>query len=151
MFPSFIRINRTSLKKASQGSALVLAIFIMVVMLMLGAALVKVLSSGNNTLAYEVVGTRAFNAANAGVQIQLSALFPLNSPAQTCASAPVGLPNFTTTNGLQNCRISSLTCTDFSEDDITYFTIRSTGECDMESNELITVTSRTVEVEARTL
>lgn len=152
--------------KSQQGSILVLALFIMVVMLLLGAALVRMLSSSAESIAYEVVGTRAYNAANSGLQVKLSALFPLNSASMQCdevnsvASLVDGdlappdtisnnyLPNLNNVDGLSNCSVTEMVCSNFKQDDVTYYKLTSTGQCLMDGGE---VTSRTVVVEARTL
>ncbi len=152
--------------KKQKGSVLVLAIFIMVVMLLLGAALVRLLSSSAESIAYEVVGTRAYNAANTGLQAKLSALFPLNTTALQCdESTPVAslvdgapppvdtissnyLPSLNGVPGLANCEVTRMVCSNFKQDDVTYYRLTSTGECLMDGSE---VTSRTIVVEARTL
>ena len=164
MFHSFSSPSNSFQKQ--QGSILVLAIFIMVVMLLLGAALVRLLSSSAESIAYEVVGTRAYNAANTGLQAKLSALFPLNSNALQCDEvtpvtglidgdlAPADiisndyLPNLNNVAGLKNCSVTQMVCSNFKQDDVTYFKLTSTGECLMDGGQ---VTSRTVVVEARTL
>lgn len=77
--PSFQNKRLTSgSRTGQQGSSLVIAIFILVVMLLLGVALTRVLSTSSETIAYEVVGARAYQAANIGLQRRLTELFPLN-------------------------------------------------------------------------
>ncbi|HBY85826.1 MAG TPA: type II secretory pathway component, partial [Colwellia sp.] len=75
MFHKFSIKLRTS--NEQRGSALVLALFIIVVTTLLGAALVRMISANSETIAYEVIGTRAYQAAQAGAQRKLSELFPL--------------------------------------------------------------------------
>lgn len=158
--------NRQS-KNYQSGSVLVLALFIMIVMLLLGAALVRLLSSSGETIAYEVVGTRAYNAANTALQARLAELFPLNANPRHCNGTDTTtslantvttdtrvfgtntfLPNLSDVDGLKQCRIQSITCDDFKEDDVTYYRLESTGQCNLSGGER---TSRTVVVEARTL
>ncbi len=133
-----------------QGSALVIAIFIIIVFSVLGAALVNMLDSSQEGVAYEVLGTRAYTAAQSGLQWQLSEVFPLSSDAVACksqADIDDGTPNINSTPGLIQCNIS-VSCRDFSGDDgIRYYIVRSTGECTLDGE----VTSRTVEVDARSL
>ncbi len=162
--------NKFSMFKSTpakqRGSALVLALFIMVVMLLLGAALVRMLSSSGEAIAYEVVGTRAYNAANSGLQAKLAALFPLSNTAMQCdevtsvtlltegALAPADtvdtnyLPNLNNSSGLANCSVARLSCSNFKQYGVTYYKLTSTGECKMDGS---SVTSRTVVVEARTV
>lgn len=148
--------------KSQAGSVLVLAIFIMIVMLLLGSALVRMLSTSGESIAYEVVGTRAYNAANSGLQARLAELFPLDSPAQFCEPGAVPptsdtrdagtpdehLPNLSNVPGLRNCRIQQMLCEDFLVDNTIYYQLTSTAECDMDAGEVV---SRTVVVEARSL
>lgn len=149
------RISRQSMPLKQQGSALVIAIFIIVVILLLGTALVRMLSSSSNTTAYEVVGTRAYNAANSGLQKRLSELFPLNpsplNPIEVCSTIGTDIDDylfFTNHQGLVNCRVSNMKCNDFTQDGVRYYRLISTGQCDIGNGE---VTSRTIEVEARSL
>ena len=148
--------------KSQGGSVLVLAIFIMIVMLLLGTALVRMLSTSSESIAYEVVGTRAYNAANSGLQARLAELFPISLPAQLCepgAASPTSdtrdagtadehLPNLLNVPGLRNCRIQRMSCEDFTVGNTIYYQLSSTAECDMGSGEVV---SRTVVVEARSL
>ncbi|SEK95692.1 MSHA biogenesis protein MshP [Colwellia chukchiensis] len=140
-------MSYTSSKQS--GSALVIAIFIIVVLSVLGAALVNMLDSSQEGLAYEVLGTRAYAAAQSGLQWQLSEVFPLSSDALACkaqASIDAATPNFSQTQGLAQCRVS-VSCSDFVHDNIRYYNITSTGECVLDGE----VTARTLAVEARSL
>ena len=133
--------------KRQQGSALVIAIFIIVVMSLLGAALVRVMSTSAETIVYEVLGTRAFQAAQSGLNMKMQTMFPLLPQAQgVCNNVP---PNylFTTVPGLENCR-AEVTCS--LEHDIysvEYYKVISTGIC--EGGDI--TTSRSLEVTARKL
>ena len=69
--------------RRQSGSALVTAIFVLVIMTLLGSALIRMQSSSAETVVYEVIGTRAYAAAQAGVQWQLTELFPLNTAGIT--------------------------------------------------------------------
>jgi MSHA biogenesis protein MshP len=139
-----------------RGSSLVIAIFVIVVMSLLGAALVKMMDSSQENLAFEVLGTRAYNAAQTGVQWQLAQLFPvgLNSiTVNTCADVrsdnSIVLPDTSNISGLQGCRIvDPIQCEDFlASDGVRYYTITSVGQCDINGE----VTSRVIEVEARSM
>ena len=51
-----------------RGSALMLALFIIIVVALLGTTLVRVLSTSSEAIAQEVIGTRALMAANSAMQ-----------------------------------------------------------------------------------
>lgn len=141
--------SKADISNKQRGSALVIAIFIIIVLSALGAALVSMLDSSQEGVAYEVLGTRAYTAAQSGVQWQLSEVFPLNSDAVACKNQTDidnNTPSFTSVTGLEQCNIS-VTCTDFERDGIRYYVVKSTGQCALDSE----VTSRTIEVDARSL
>ena len=146
-FPKYLHKNQNKYKQ--RGSALVIAIFIIIVLSALGAALVNMLDSSQEGVAYEVLGTRAYTAAQSGLQWQLAEVFPLSSNAIACKSqADINsrTPNFLNIKGLAQCNVS-VTCSDFELDSIRYFSITSTGQCNIDGE----VTSRRVAVEARSL
>jgi len=129
----------------NRGSALVIAIFVLVVMSLLGATLVRMLSSNAQSIVYEVMGTRAFQAAQIGVQWQLQQIFPINTKvAQACPNS-IAPPVLSSIEGLDNCIIVFPECTTLPVDLTTYYTIKSTGQCKVGE----VITSRTVEVQAR--
>jgi MSHA biogenesis protein MshP len=133
------------------GSALVIAIFVIIVLSVLGTALVKMLESSQESVAYEVLGTRAYTAAQSGLQWQLAEVFPLDSLAIACKiqdEIDSATPSFNNTLGLAQCEVS-VSCTDFvhtvNSIDTRYYAITSTGECAIGSE----LTSRKIAVEAR--
>jgi len=153
-------------KNNQQGSALVIAVFIIVVMTVLGVALVRMLGASSESVAYEVIGTRAYTAAQSGVQWAGREIFPLNASALHCdgttqtvdsvdgfSSSSSSLntfippPDISNNKGLNGCRISHISCEDLKHDGVAYFTITSTGRCDVGE----VVTSRTIVIEARSL
>ena len=152
------------LKKSShhrqKGSALVMAVFIIVVVLSLATALINMLSSSSNTIAYQVIGIRAFAAANAGMEMRLKELFPLNASALRCDSAQLPGDTFNTVNyvtinnitGLNNCAVS-VTCNDFEDESVIYYRLESTSRCNMDYDNMgaENYTSRNIAVEARSL
>jgi len=134
--------------KAQEGSALVIAIFIIIVMSLLGAALVNMLDSSQESVAYEVLGTRAYTAAQSGAQWQLGQIFPVGNSNNVHGCGVSLPPIISNINGLQGCKIlSPITCTEFEHQGVRYFTIESTGQCSLDGE----LTSRTVEIEARSL
>jgi len=129
----------------NQGSALVMAIFVIIVMSLLGAALVKIMASSQENVAFEVLGTRAYTAAQSGMQWQLSEVFPLNNNAASCINTEV-TRTFNNVEGLAQC-VAKVSCSTFAHNDINYYTVISTGECTIDGEK----TSRVIEVEARSL
>ena len=71
--------------KASNGSSLVMALFIIVLMSILLLALGRQLISSSKSVSIEVQGNRAFNAAQSGLQLGLTQLYPLNATANCAA------------------------------------------------------------------
>ena len=138
-----IQMSKSNKQK---GSALVLALFIIVIMTLLGTALVRMLSSNAETIVYEVLGTRAYQAAQAGAQRKLSEIFPLDSPSTISCPATNSEWDFSAIDGLQGCTVE-VECTAISFEDVTYYTITSTGQCAVAN----VVTSRIIEVNARSL
>ncbi len=131
-----------------KGSALVIAIFIIVVMTLLGSALVRMTSSNAETIAYEVIGTRAFQAAQAGAQKKLSEVFPLLPNNGLCLSGVEY--DFSTIKGLENCKAVNVKCTNDTVAPVngtSYYTITSTGQCSVAG----VFTSRKIEIRARSL
>jgi MSHA biogenesis protein MshP len=137
-----------STKRTQAGSMLILAVFVLVVFLLLGSALVRILSSGDESLAYEVVGTRAYTAANTGAEFALQKLFPLNNNTALSCAVIGTPPNISNVEGLQNCQVS-ISCSEFSTPDaVTYYKIISMGQCALDGNN---IASREIIIEARTL
>ena len=128
-----------------KGSAIVIAIFVIVALL--GAGLVKILASSAESVAYEVIGTRAYAAAQTGAQWQLLEVFPHDTDTRTTCQSSITAPDFSNVEGLENCE-ATVTCNDDGEfDGTTYYIITSTGQCTVGG----VITSRTVEIEARSL
>jgi len=142
----FLRSTIKTLNK-QKGSALVLAIFVIVVVTLLGATLVRIMSSNAETIAYEVIGTRSLQAAKAGAQRKMSELFPLLPSVGACEvnSDPW---DFSTIKGLEGCEAVNVSCEeDATVDGVTYYTITSTGQCTVAD----VFTSRKIEISARIL
>lgn len=138
-----------------QGSALVIAIFVIVVLLGLLLALTRILTSSSESVVYEVLGTRALFAAQSGLELASTQLFPLEPLVANCSA--VSAEFVFTGDGLSNCR-AQLACNP--SDPImvdgetrVVFQLTSTGECrsgtdwslPCQSNEQCT--SRTLQME----
>jgi MSHA biogenesis protein MshP len=144
MYPKIIQINN----QHQRGSALVIAVFIIVIMSLLGNALVRMMSSSAETVAYEVLGIRAYQAAQAGLQRKLAEVFPLDPDDSVCTAPNPPVPyDFSAIQGLENCKATSVGCTDSVILNVTYYTITSVGQCEIAG----VLTSRKIEVRAKTL
>ena len=138
--------QKSSLVK-QRGSALTMAIFMIVVFSLLGLVMIKVISAGSENLSYEVLGLRAYTAADSGLQWGLQQLFPLSPVVIECAD--IDFTNVPTLQieGLAQCQIENLQCTDFVEAGTRYYTMTSTGTCTGAE----VSTSRTLQIDARSL
>lgn len=161
------KTKRSKLHTKQQGSALMLSLFIIIVLTLLGTTLVRVLSTSSETIAQEVIGTRALMAANSAMQAELAVLFPLATdaaiphPIGTCnASKPHDLQaSGSDIPGLYHCSAST-TCDNYyttvPDPTVTqYYRLTSTGKCGSSAlsanSKGIVRSSRTIQVEARSL
>jgi len=167
MFPNQVLLltktfNKSNFTNSQRGSALVIAVFIIVVMTVIGLALVRMLNASSESVAYEVIGTRAYATAQTGIQWAGRKVFPLGtgsslhcdgttvtaistgSGAEETLTPPSDIKN---SAGLVNCKIIELKCKDLKYNGVTYFTITSTGQCEVSG----VITSRSIVIEARSL
>ncbi|MCD9511296.1 pilus assembly PilX N-terminal domain-containing protein [Photobacterium phosphoreum] len=127
-----MRRNSAVSLRSQTGSALVVAIFIITVMSMMAAAMIKINASQTVTTTQEILGTRAWFAAHSGIEISLNKLFPIGDPNQmlTCdvISHQIPLVDF------DGCKVS-VECDEFvANDDAAVdakrrIQLRSTGRC----------------------
>ncbi|GAC13779.1 hypothetical protein [Aliiglaciecola lipolytica] len=118
-----------SLQKQS-GSMIVIALFVIIVMALLGLTMVKLLNSSADAVIHEVYGARALHAAQSSMEINIKSAFPLTQDgAGNCDSLTTIA--FATVPGLQNCyAIASCTLTTGFVDETTqYYHFESTGIC----------------------
>ena len=139
-----------ALPKKQQGLSLVLAIFILVVLALLGAAMINILTAGTESVAREVVSTRALFAAESGAQWKLNDIFVANGTvdATQCADTNDGDPdteNFPDMTGLFGCNSVSVDCSYVTVNSVNYFSITSTGTCGPANEPAV----RVVEVQAK--
>lgn len=128
-----------------RGSALVIAVFVIVVMLALTLSLSRLLISGSETVVYEVQGTRTLMAAQSGLELALTELFPLAAPTASCAA----LSTSHTFSGaaLQGCS-ATISCSGYTPvgaDAVPVFQLISTADCTAGGFQ----TRRTVQIEVR--
>ncbi|RUO42835.1 hypothetical protein CWE15_05375 [Aliidiomarina taiwanensis] len=124
-------------QKQQQGSALMVAIFIIVVMSVIGAALVRVLNDSATAGVTETYGARAYHAAQSGIEVFLTELFPHDAPVDSCPARVGHIKDTTayrvytfTAPALANCT-TTIRC---DQTDVTpyvgrHFRIFSTGQC----------------------
>lgn len=155
----FYSSKKLTFCKKQAGSALLLTLFILIVLILLGSALMRVQSTSSEAIAQEVIGTRAYMAANSAMQAELQKLFPLNDAAIQCN--PTFSYDFsstgTNTEGLFHCKAKT-SCTHFATHPTTgelFYRLTSTGKCNssalVSDSKDVIVSSRTVQVEARSL
>jgi len=132
--------KQTQRYQRQRGSALTVAIFVIVVMSVLGAALVRLLGGSSAAVIAEVSGNRALNAANAGVELFLPALFPLNSETNNSVCPDTSLTQQASydfsahssnsqNTGLQNCQVSvACRALDLGEGAV-HFRVVANGQC----------------------
>jgi len=124
----------TSIKQ-QQGSMLVIALFIIVVISLLAATLSRILSSTADSVANEVYSAKAYYAAESGMEYGIYQVIRNN---QTC----VNFPSITTISdasdvkfnvsdevGLENCSVA-VTCQNIPVNNTSQFYLISTGTCD---------------------
>ena len=131
--------------KKQHGSALVIAVFIIVVMLALVLSLSRMLMSSGNAVVYEVQGTRTLFAAQSALELALVQLFPLNAASAGCAA--VSSSRTFTAQPLQGCS-ATLTCNAFIDPTpgaATVYRLSSSASCNVGGF----VTSRSVQIEVR--
>jgi MSHA biogenesis protein MshP len=112
-----------------RGFSLPIAVFIITVLALIGAAMVTLMETGQASTAAEVQSIRAFYSAESGAQEALHALFPLNGGSAVCS-------NFTssyTATGMDSCS-AAVTCTAQIVAGQTYYLITSTGTCSFGTN-----------------
>lgn len=86
----------------NQGSILVTAIFVMVVMSVIGLAIIRLTATANQNVVIEVYGQRALNAARAGLELKLAQAFPLAGNSAQCSQDATAIT--LTASGFENCQ-----------------------------------------------
>lgn len=118
MFPSARRIQT--------GFTLPVAVFILVVMALVGAAMVRLAATGATSVAYGTLSTRALFAAESGAQFGMQRLFPLDDSLPGCFAATT--LSFTV-QGLAGCS-ARVACTALGAfNGKAHYRIDSTGQC----------------------
>lgn len=120
-----------------------MAIFVLVVVGLLGAGMVSLLKNADESVAREVISTRALLAAESGAQRKIQQLFPVSGAADCSAitNAPLTAPGF------GNCLVDVACAAVSPEGTDTYYTVTSTGRCNTATDTAV----RVIEVQARSL
>ncbi|MEZ9035860.1 MSHA biogenesis protein MshP [Vibrio cyclitrophicus] len=121
-------------KSSQQGSVLVVAVFVIVVMGFLATSLVQVQWSNHDTLTRKQLGTQAWLLAHSANEWALTQVYPLTvSPAvSTSVSAACGnLNSNQVSSGMSTiCTVDELTCSQIGTlDSVGFFKIESTAIC----------------------
>ncbi|WP_373938169.1 MSHA biogenesis protein MshP [Vibrio kanaloae] len=121
-------------KSSQQGSVLIVAVFVIVVMGFLATSLVQVQWSNHDTLTRKQLGTQAWLLAHSANEWALTQVYPLTvSPAvSTSVSAACGnLNSNQVSSGMSTiCTVGKLTCSQIGTlDSVGFFKIESTAIC----------------------
>lgn len=136
--------HRVKSKHQQQGSLLLIAVVIILVMSAVGFAIVTILQQSAQSVVSEVYGTRAYQAAQSGLQITLMELYPLDQDG-AAAGACTNTERTFNTPALKNCE-ASIQCNsdNFAGFGITRFSLVAQGVCSVAGE----VYSRELAVEA---
>ena len=140
-----------------RGFSIPIALFVLVVVAMLGAAMQKILSEGEQSIAREVLSMRALMAAESGIERGLNQVLEINPASCTgnLNNPPTSLSPLISAwslsiTGMSSCdvNVSCGVVTHDSDGDGTlesYYTLRSSGQCGPAADRAF----RLVEVQAR--
>ena len=149
--------NKQYMQRRQRGASLLMAVFIIVVLALLAAAMMNILAGGTDSVAREVISTRALFAAESGAQRKLNEIFPPGSSASvsTACAAIAGAANSQLTRynaangnafvGLTGCSDVSVSCYYLLIDTVNYYFINSVGTCGPNGEPAV----RVVEVQAK--
>lgn len=132
------------MRSRQRGSVLIVGIFVITVMFLLAAALIRMVSDADEALTLEVWGARALASANSGADAAMAKLFPISGGAPVCNSSDSWTPPAVV--GFHGC-VVNLSCNSFSAEGVTQYLVVSRAHC--ESGDLRV--SRSVEVSARAI
>ncbi|WP_101758886.1 hypothetical protein [Oceanicoccus sp. KOV_DT_Chl] len=144
-----------AITRKQQGFSVIMAVFIIVVLSMLAAVMLNILSVGTESVAREIISSRALMAAESGTQRKLNEIFPPPSTVAntaSCANSANTVQNWlynaaqgNAFNGLTGCFEVSVDCSYVLVNGTHYFTIISTGSCGPVGDPAV----RVVEVQAK--
>jgi MSHA biogenesis protein MshP len=111
-----------------KGSSIMMAIFVLIVVGLLGSAMVSLLNQSEEGVAREVVSMRALMAAESGAERGLQQALGGACPGTGVTLAPMLNWSFASSTGLQGCD-AVVSCAAQLIDGTNYYTIKSHGEC----------------------
>jgi MSHA biogenesis protein MshP len=118
--------NLTASPRSQHGSMLVIALFVIIVLALLGLTMTRLLSSSSEAIIHEVLGQRAINAARSGIECAVADKFGAGC-ANPAFKVLVGVA------GLENCSYQIAEASPKSITDgvksFSYLTFTSTGQC----------------------
>lgn len=113
--------------RRQRGSALVIAIFILLLGALMLAALARLSTASGISLIYEVQGQRSYWLAKSTLELGFVQLFPLNQPVQSCSAVNTSPHNWNS-NDWTGCQ-SRLSCNETTIDGKKWFRLVSIAEC----------------------
>lgn len=140
-----VLIQKTAHKQ--NGSMVVMALFIIVVVGLLAAAMIKIISASSDSTIHQIYGLRAQQAAKAGIEELMSVSFPIDGSVVSCNGAVTSAPSFSDVRGLNGCIYDAACDTQtitFNGAQHVNFKFSSTGRCEINTN----VVTRTLSVDA---
>ncbi|AVJ55074.1 Type II secretory pathway component [Idiomarina sp. OT37-5b] len=119
------------------GSALVVAIFVIVVLGLLVSVLSRLVSTSSDSVVVEIFGGRAFNAAQSGLQQATLELYPVSGNFTGCTDGQTFTYDFSARGeGLQQCRaevsckvFNDQSASNYDEKFATHYRLTSVGSC----------------------
>jgi len=134
-----------------RGNTLIIAVFVIVVLGALVAALSSLLRTSSESVVIEVLGTRSYLAAQSGLEQAMMTVYPLNSEPVTNCSVDGQKYNFTENKSLQQCE-ATISCGTASypegnsvDETFTHLILTSSGVCEAGSQRA----SRKLTIETR--
>ncbi len=112
------------------GLGLPSAIFVIVILSMMAIAITELDANSSEAVVFDVQSTKAFLAAQSGVQLGLNRLYPPGQAASNCSN-----PYFSATpsisfgtTGLDDCT-ATVSCAEDIVGGVSYYTLNSLGQC----------------------
>ncbi len=134
--------------KKQQGSSIVIAIFVIVIIALLTASLASLQRDSAHSTSYEVYAARAYLSAYSGSELALMLLFPLNSESGEACTGSTITVELGDDVGFHDCTASYmcqiLISTEHSASIATRYKVVSTAVCENAQ----TVTRRQITIEA---
>jgi MSHA biogenesis protein MshP len=122
-------------RSKQRGSMLVIALFVIVVLALLGATMTRMITASSQSTIVELSGLRALTAAQTGAQLLLQQTFPLNAPINACnttISSTASFSGYSSIQGVQSCAFEASCTTSEVEkagETNNYYRFSSTGQC----------------------